>query len=118
MTVPDKYSRKTKFSRKNPIQRITKTLQDAGLRVMVSFDSRQTQLDQQYFSCPHHGTADCDCHIVVLLVYGTEAYPASLIAYGQDDEIRVSLIYPPGLRPSHILQSQIISALKPSLIQT
>ncbi len=104
--------------RKNPIQHLIATLQDAGLHVMVSFDSRHTRVKQQEFLCPHHGTDICNCHIVVLLVYDTEGYPATLIAYGQDDEIWVSLTYPPGLRPSFSLQNQIKAILTPSLLQT
>ena len=100
-----------KNGRENAIQQVTDALNDAGLRVITSFDSRRTRMDKADIVCPHHGTAACNCHIVVMLVYETGDYPATLIAYGQDDETWISLAYPPGLRPSASLQSQIKNSL-------
>lgn len=107
-----------KNGRNHSIKMIKTALESVGLRVLVSFDSRQTQANNTNINCPHHGTAVCDCRIVVLLVYGTEGRPASVVVYGQAEEMRVSLIYPPGLRPSLTLQNQIKATLNSSLLQT
>ncbi len=101
--------------RHTPIQQITDALQKAGLRVLTSFNSDHARLDKTGMFCPHHGTAVCNCHIVIMLVYGSGGHPATLITYGQDNEMWVSLAYPPGLRPSATLQSQIAVALNPTL---
>ena len=100
-----------KNGRANAIQQVTDALNRAGLRVITSFDSRRTRMDTTGVACPHHGTDNCNCHIVVMLVYEANGYPATLIAYGQDDDTWISLVYPPGLRPSASLQSQIKNAL-------
>lgn len=102
--------------REHPVQQVIEKLHKVGLRVSTSFDSRHTRREAANILCPHHGTAVCNCHMVVLLVYETEGHPATLIGYGQDDEFWVSLTYPPGLRPSATLQSQIATALKPALL--
>jgi len=100
-----------KDGRANAIQQMTRALHNAGLQVITSFDSRRTRIEKTDISCPHHGTAVCTCHIVVLLVYKLEEQPATLIAYGQDDDTWISLAYSPGLRPSAALQAQIKNSL-------
>ncbi len=93
------------------IQQVAKALHKAGLQVVMSFDSRRTRIEKNDIACPHHGTAVCNCHIVVLLVYKPEEQPATLIVYGQDDDTWISLAYAPGLRPSSALQAQIKNSL-------
>jgi len=100
-----------KNGRENAIQQVIEALHNAGLQVITSFDSRRTRMNKTDIPCPHHGTAVCNCHIVVMLVYESEGYPATLIAYGQDDDTWISLTYPPGLRPSTALQAQIKNSL-------
>jgi hypothetical protein len=100
-----------KNGRADAIQQVTEALHGAGLQVITSFDSRRTRMNKTNISCPHHGTEDCNCHIVVMLVYESEGYPATLVAYGQDDDTWISLAYPPGLRPSAALQAQIKNSL-------
>lgn len=100
----------------NPIQQIQDSLTDAGLRVLTSFDSRHMRAEATAIPCPHHGTAECSCRIVVILVYGLEDSPATLLVHGQDHGIMVSLTYPPGLRPSSLFLSQITQILQTNLI--
>lgn len=95
------------------VTRVTDTLNDAGLRVMMSFDSQRTRERVTPAACPHHGTADCDCQIVILLVYGADGRPATLLAHGQDGETWISLVVAPGQRPSSRLESKIKQAISP-----
>ena len=44
-------------------------LTDAGFRVVQTFDLHVARLAHPDCPCPHHGTADCDCQMVILLVY-------------------------------------------------
>ncbi len=92
------------------VTEITEALEDAGLRVMLSFDSRLTAAPTV---CPHHGTEQCDCQIVILLVYGTEERPATLMAHGQDGETWISIASAPGQRSSPNLEATIKRTLSP-----
>lgn len=98
------------------VQQVTTALQGAGLLIIPSFDSRHTRIEKSDISCPHHGTAACNCHIVVLLVYKSKEQPATLILYGQDDDTWISLAYASGLRPSAALQAQIKNSLTMELL--
>ena len=102
--------------RNHPIQLIKDTFQNAGLRVIISFDSRHTRVAETTILCPTHGIMDCGCHIIIMLVYGMEDLPATLIFHVQDKEIWVSLTYPPGLRPSGLFLNQITKILQTNLI--
>ena len=95
------------------VTRVTDALNDTGLRVMMSFDSQRTREAATPAACPHHGTADCDCQIVILLVYEADGRPATLLAHGQDDETWISLVVAPGQRPSARLENKIKQALSP-----
>ncbi len=106
-----------KNGRADAIQQVTEALHNAGLQVIPSFDSRRTRIDKTDFSCPHHGTAVCTCHIVVLLVYKSEEQPATVIVYGQDNDTWVSLAISPNLRPSAALQAQIKNSLTMEIVK-
>ncbi len=72
-------------------------LSRAGLRVVQTFDLRVTSpLKLGYCSCPHHGTDQCDCQLIVLLIYGKEERPVTLILHGNDGQTWLSLIDRPG----------------------
>ena len=63
---------------------LTRSLEQAGLRVYRSFDLRTARSAGAGCTCPHHGTAECDCQMVVLLIYGPEAQPSTLVLHGHD----------------------------------
>lgn len=92
---------------------IKAALEEAALRVMVSFDSSHTRTMATPTFCPHHGTNACDCQIVILLVYGHDGQPATLLAHGQDGETWISLVNTPGQRAGECLEEQIKEALSP-----
>lgn len=86
----------------------------AGLQVSISFDLQLARETHTECSCPHHGTAECDCQMVVFLVYGQDACPASLIIHGRDGLTYLTLADTPGQRPSANLVAAIFSALAPN----
>lgn len=90
---------------------ITEALALADLQVATSFDLRTARAAHTECSCPYHGTAACDCQMVVLLVYGTDAYPATLVVHGRDGRNYLSLADTPGQRPSPKLAATIFTAL-------
>ena len=63
------------------VQRLAQT----GYRVMCTFDLLDARAGQAACSCPHHGTDQCDCQMMVLLVYGMETQPVSLVVHSYDE---------------------------------
>jgi hypothetical protein len=59
-------------------------LDKAGFYVEQSFDLRSALALVPNCTCPHHGTALCDCQNKVLLVYGQAKTPATLVVHGHD----------------------------------
>ena len=90
---------------------ITKALTSADLQVATSFNLRTARAAHTECGCPHHGTASCDCQMVVLLVYGTDACPATLVVHERDGHTNMSLVDTPGQRPSSRLTATIFAAL-------
>ena len=72
---------------------LTKTLlSQAGLSVVQTFNLNTARLGVHDCSCPHHGTDACDCQMIVLLVYGKSAEPATLILHGNDGQTWISVM--------------------------
>jgi hypothetical protein len=72
------------------LQWTTKQLSRAGLRPIQTFDLHAARLAMHDCPCPNHGTDECDCQMVVLLVYGKVAEPATLILHGNGGQTKVS----------------------------
>jgi hypothetical protein len=88
----------------------------AGLRVVRSFDLRQVDGLPDDCDCPYHGTALCDCQMVVLLVYGEAATPATLVAHGRSGKTWLTLVDSPEQRPLPDLAQRITTALQSNII--
>lgn len=73
------------------LQSTKKKLSQAGLRAVQTFNLNTARLGLQDCSCPNHGTDACDCQMIVLLVYGDVAEPATLILHGNDGTTWVSV---------------------------
>jgi hypothetical protein len=91
----------------------TKTqLSQAGLRVLQTFDlntARQTLADSP---CPYHGTSECDCQMVILLIYGITDEPAALIVQGNNGQTWFSFENYPWHQPDPGLRVTIERALQ------
>lgn len=74
-------------------------LATANLRVVQTFDLNTARHALEDCPCPHHGTDQCDCQMVVLLVYTNTAEPATLILHGNDGQTWLSLVERPGQQP-------------------
>ena len=87
-------------------------LSSTGLRVIQTFDLRlTTSLRLGDCSCPHHGTEQCDCQMVVLLVYGSAPEPATLVLHGNDGQTWLSLVD----QPSQHVDTNIVNAIQQAL---
>lgn len=94
---------------------LTNLLQDAGLQLSPSFNFRTALPKDISCNCPHHAN-NCDCDLTVLLVYGSEPEPATLVAHSHNGRTWLSLVDNDVDRPSSMLRLQIKSALTPPQI--
>src|SRR6266540_2239663 len=82
-------------------------LTSAGFRVVQTFDLHIARLAHPDCPCPHHGTDECNCQLVVLLVYGKQEDPATLVLHGQDGKTWISLATPIETRSRQNLESSV-----------
>lgn len=82
-------------------------LTDAGFRVVPTFDLQIARLAHPDCPCPHHGTDACSCQMVILLIYGKQEDPATLVIHGQDGKTWISLATPMETRSRQNLESSV-----------
>jgi hypothetical protein len=103
------------------IRQLTRPLIHWGLRVVRSFDLQSACASFPDLACPHHGDSNCDCQLVILLVYGSEATPASVVLHTHRGKTDIDLVDSPNNRPDQDLVAMIRLALdigvEPSLIR-
>jgi hypothetical protein len=88
-------------------------LTSAGFRVVQTFDLQVARLAHSECPCPHHGTDDCNCQMVILLVYRKVDDPATLVIHGQDGKTWLSLASPAGPRSNQQFEASIRHVLIP-----
>ena len=94
---------------------VKEQLTSTGFRVVQTFDLQVARLAHPDCPCPHHGTDDCSCQMVVLLVYGKQEDPATLVIHGHDGRSWVSLAGPMGKRFNQHLEVVVRRALIPHI---
>ena len=92
---------------------VNEKLTGAGFHVVETFDLQVARLAHPNCTCPHHGTDGCDCQMVVLLVYGKQDDPATLILHGQGGKTWLSLTTPVETRSRQYLESSVRNTLIP-----
>lgn len=93
-------------------------LTHADFRVVRTFDLHAARLAHPDCPCPHHGTNQCNCQMVVLLVYGKQEEPATLVIHGQDGQTWLSLATPAETRSRQHLEAGVRNALIPRRADT
>lgn len=88
-------------------QQVTRALGEAGLRVRASFDlqtARRLLADPGECPCPHHGTDECACQYVVLLVEQPGEAPVVVVLHGREDytALLVQALGPVRARTRHL----------------
>ena len=73
------------------LPKVNQQLKDAGLRTVQTFDLHSAMSGAHGCSCPNHGTQECDCQMIVLLVYGGAVAPETLILHGGSQRTWISL---------------------------
>ena len=108
----------------NAIDWVTRQIGSAGLQVVRTFDLHVARHTHANCPCPHHGTDQCDCQMVVLLVYGSGGYtsserqPVSVVAHGYNGQTWFSVVDTPQQRADPRLEAAIRLALVPHIAAT
>ncbi len=89
---------------------------EARLQVVRTFDLKAARAAHIDFTCPHHGTELCDCQMVVLLVYGGDRPPLSLVAHGHDNRTWFYVVDTPQQRADPRLETAVRQTLIPPVI--
>lgn len=92
------------------IEWLTNLLEDAGLRLSPSFNFRTALRKDIGGNCPLHRD-NCDCDLTVILVYGSEPQPATLLAHSHNGRTWLSLVDGYEEQSSDSLKMQIRAAL-------
>lgn len=92
---------------------VGRQLTAADFRVSQTFDLQVARLAHPECPCPHHGTEDCNCQMIVLLVYRRREEPATLVIHGQDGRTWLTLADPVGRRANQPLETAIRRVLMP-----
>ncbi len=90
---------------------VTGKLEQAKFQAVRTFDLQVARLAQLDCPCPHHGMAECDCQMVVLLVYQNGSPPATLVVHGSDETSWLYLINTPQQSIGSKLEKNIQTAL-------
>lgn len=90
-------------------------LATANLRVVQTFDLHSARHALEDCPCPHHGTDQCDCQMVVLLVYANAAEPATLILHGNDGQTWLSIAETPNQKTNAKTVTAIRNVLEGNL---
>jgi len=88
----------------------------AGLLVVRTFDLQVARHAQIVCPCPHHGTDQCDCQMVVLLVYEANRQPVTLIAHGYNNQTWFSVVDTPQQRADPRVETTIRQIVAQSLM--
>lgn len=91
---------------------INHDLAQSHLQVIQTFDLHTARLGLEDCPCPSHGTNDCDCQMVVLLVYGKMTEPATLVLHGNADQTWLSLVDTSTQRVNPEIRTSIEQALR------
>ena len=84
----------------------------AGMQVLRSFDLKMARSVHIDCACPHHGTEQCDCQMVVLLIYYQEHPPATLVAHSHHGQTQFALVDTPHQHPHPDLQDTLHKVLR------
>ncbi|HPP64453.1 MAG: hypothetical protein M5U11_17150 [Anaerolineales bacterium] len=93
------------------LQWTRKQLSRAGLRSVQTFDLHTARAGLHDCSCPNHGTEECDCQMVILLVYGKTEEPATLFLHGNDGQTWLSIAD----NPQHRADSKLLAGIRQAL---
>jgi hypothetical protein len=93
-------------------------LKGHGLQIEQTFDLQIARLSHAGCSCPYHGTDQCSCQMVVLLVRGEINDPLTLVLHGNDGQTSLSIVNLSGKRSDLDLAATVRQALLVQDVET
>jgi hypothetical protein len=99
------------FDSETATQAALRTLARHNLYVIRSFDLRSALQVHGGCECPHHGTTQCNCQFVVLLVYGEAAEPVVVTIHSRDNQAEAVIVHDATTLPDPRLAEEVIGAL-------
>jgi hypothetical protein len=96
---------------KKAVKRMMDRLAADGMKVIRSFDLQTARAAHVDCTCPHHGKDECDCQLVVMLVYDDQGTPITLVAHGKDNKTHFALVDPPESLQERLLKTKILQAM-------
>jgi hypothetical protein len=104
------------------VAQIIRRLKAEGLQVIRSFDLKTARMAHAECTCPHHGTEQCDCQMVVLLVYEGTGQPITMVAHTKvakdsvaqdfEGETHILIEYFPPPDSNRLLEAAILQTLE------
>lgn len=95
---------------------VREKLTNAGPRIVQTSDLRIARLAHPDCTCPNHVTNKCSCQLVILLVYGKQENPATLVIHGQDGKTSVALATPLEMSSRPSLEASVRHVLLPPAV--
>ena len=71
---------------------VSECLQNGGYQVLQVFNLQVARATQPSSCCPIHGMEQCDCQLVIFLVYAGDKQSVTLMVYGNDCETSVEIV--------------------------
>ena len=94
------------------IEQVVQQIRSLGLQITLTFDLQEARHAHANCTCPHHGTEQCDCQLVVILIYGHGPKPATLIAHGHEGKTWFSFVDPLPHHEGQHLETLLLHTLR------
>lgn len=90
---------------------VDQQVSSVGLHLLETFNLQVARQAKEECPCPHHGTDQCDCQMGVLLVYGFQFKPISLVLHSYEGQTWLSIVDTPQQRADPVLEATVRQAL-------
>jgi hypothetical protein len=89
----------------------THQLEELGFQVEQTFDLQAARQSHIGCPCPHHGTDQCSCQMVILLVRNRGSDPTTMVLHGNDEQTNFTLVRQIGGHSDQNLKTRLSEAL-------
>jgi hypothetical protein len=93
------------------VNRLMDRLTADGMKVIRSFDLQSVRTAHVNCTCPHHGSDECNCQMVVLQVYDNIGTMLTVVAHGKDNSTNFALVKPPERILERKLKTKVLQAM-------
>ena len=93
------------------VENLSHRLTSDGMHVIRSVELQTALSAHENIPCPHHGLKQCDCQLIVLLVYDHRGSHLKIVAHSKDKKTHFSLIDPPLNDNERKIKSKVLQSL-------